>query len=44
MNQKMSKLLDTQLIEAHLKLDPDQIASRKMYRLFQKVLNEDIDR
>ena len=41
MNAKMSKLLDTQLIEAHLRLDPDQIASRKMYALFGKVLNND---
>jgi hypothetical protein len=37
MNRKMSKLLDTQLIEAHLKLDPDQLANRKLYALFQKV-------
>lgn len=43
MNRKMSKLLDTQLIEAHLRLDPDQIASRKIYALFQKVSNEDFD-
>jgi hypothetical protein len=39
MNRKMTKLFDTQLIEAHLKLDPDQIASKKMYNLFAKVLD-----
>lgn len=39
MNREMTKLLDTQLIEAHLRLDPDKIASKNVYNLFAKVLH-----
>ena len=37
MDRRLGSLLDSQLIEAYLKLDPDQLTSRKVDRPFNKV-------
>ena len=38
LERRLQKLLDTQLIEAHLKLDTDQLSSRKVKKVFAKVV------
>jgi hypothetical protein len=37
MQRKLGRVLDAQLIEAYLKLDADQLSSRKVSSLFNKV-------
>jgi hypothetical protein len=39
MERRLGHLLDSQLIEAYLKLDTDQLASRKVSGLFSKVVS-----
>jgi hypothetical protein len=38
LERRLGQVLDTQLIEAYLKLDTDQLASRKVRGIFTKVI------
>jgi len=38
MNSRLSKHLTTQIVKAHLNLDPDQLSSRKIKSQFISVL------
>jgi hypothetical protein len=39
MERRLSRLLESQLLEAHLRMDADQLKSHKVSNLFSKVVS-----